>query len=177
MAISEHLDKFAGFPVREFNPEAGIADTVTTIYQIAHDPESSSKHSHKAPGLLARPFRIPKKINILTLITDCLREHVPYFRGNPVPYVPVSGTGTTKPLSTYALNRAYKANGNRFNRNSSRVTALASVGVEAAGKTTVGPIADYPRHALAGTFFQTDSTDLDSVKNLTPGKDSPARWG
>jgi hypothetical protein len=66
MAISEHLDKFAGFPVREFNPEAGIADTVTTIYQIAHDPESSSKHSHKRQVCSPDFSAFPKKTTFRT---------------------------------------------------------------------------------------------------------------
>jgi hypothetical protein len=133
---------------------------VTTIYRIAHDPEH---HRRKNTNFGLRHW-------FTTL-------HVPYFPGNPVPYVLVWGTAAIEPLSTYALNRAYKANGNRFNRNPSRLTALASVGVEAAGQTTVGPIADHSRHPLAAPFFEVDSTDLDpiTVERHARSKDSLGR--
>jgi hypothetical protein len=56
MAISEHLEKFAGFTVRDFDPDVGIRDTVTTIYRVAHDPETAPTHSHKPPGLIGKLF-------------------------------------------------------------------------------------------------------------------------
>jgi hypothetical protein len=55
MPISEHLEKFAGFTVRDFDPAVGIQDTVTTIYRVAHDPDAPRQHSHK-PGLIGRLF-------------------------------------------------------------------------------------------------------------------------
>jgi hypothetical protein len=77
MPISEHLEKFAGFAVRDFQPGTPIADTVTTIYRISHDPESTPKQSNK-PGLIARlfgkteppPVPVPKAGPFEALLSD-----------------------------------------------------------------------------------------------------------
>src|ERR1051326_4413780 len=42
MAISSHLDSFAGFDVRDFDPAAGLQDTATTIYRLRKDPDAGS---------------------------------------------------------------------------------------------------------------------------------------
>jgi hypothetical protein len=41
MAISKHLESFAGFTVRDFNPAKGIQDTAKTIYRLRKDPEGA----------------------------------------------------------------------------------------------------------------------------------------
>src|SRR5215472_5634343 len=39
MPISEHLESFAGFTVRDFEPGRAIQDTATTIYRLRKEPE------------------------------------------------------------------------------------------------------------------------------------------
>ncbi|EEF59514.1 STM4015 family protein [Pedosphaera parvula] len=41
MPISDLLDNFAGFTVRDFDPKSGLQDTTNTIYRIRQDPEST----------------------------------------------------------------------------------------------------------------------------------------
>jgi hypothetical protein len=40
LSINEHADEFAGLPVRDFDPEAGIEDPEGTIYRLAVDYDS-----------------------------------------------------------------------------------------------------------------------------------------
>jgi hypothetical protein len=52
--ISEHLEKFAGFNVRDFDPATGIQDTVATVYRVAHEPEPAP--AQRVSGILGRLF-------------------------------------------------------------------------------------------------------------------------
>ena len=55
MPISEHLESFAGFAVRDFDPATGIQDAANTIYRLRKEPGGGAPPKR---GLLAR-FRSP----------------------------------------------------------------------------------------------------------------------
>jgi hypothetical protein len=64
LSINEHADEFAGLPVRDFDPEAGIEDPEETIYRLAVDYDSEDPLS----VLLARFLEDPDASRVPGLI-------------------------------------------------------------------------------------------------------------
>lgn len=60
MPISDHLESFAGFAVRDFDPAKGIQNTDTTIYRIRKEPEPPAA-AKRVFGLFSRKPATPPK--------------------------------------------------------------------------------------------------------------------
>lgn len=61
MPISEHLESFAGFAVRDFDPAEGVQDTARTIYRIRKELEPPATPAKRVLGLFSRKPATPPK--------------------------------------------------------------------------------------------------------------------